>query len=119
MSVKWTVSNMKKWYSKHANDLDRRMMGTFAEELRSAMMSINPREGCDYISKWYALLRIYYEQEEKQTEENKLLLELLQANSDAIRDDNRLAFDIIQQMEKFFIACAPITKTRKLRKASP
>jgi len=53
------------------------------------------------ISKWYVTFSEYYEDDEK-SEENELLMDLLQANSDAISKNKDLAYEIVDAMREFF-----------------
>ena len=57
--------------------------------------------GLYYISKWYVTFSEYYEDDEK-SEENELLMDLLQANSDAISKNKDLAYEIVDAMREFF-----------------
>lgn len=117
MSAKWTIKQMKNFYNKHSVDFDNRRRTDMAEELREGMTSEKayPYSARSYISTWYSVFASYYEDEE-QTEENGLLMDLLQANSDAISDDKNIAYEIIDAMREFFAITPVPKKTRKLRK---
>ena len=103
MSVAWTVKQMKSWYDKLSKDFNSIMRRELAEELREGMTSakVYPYSARGYISKWYVTFSEYYEDDEK-SEENELLMDLLQANSDAIRNNKDLAYEIVDAMREFF-----------------
>ena len=103
MSVAWTVKQMKSWYDKLSKDFNSIMRRELAEELREGMTSakVYPYSARGYISKWYVKFSEYYEDDEK-SEENELLMDLLQANSDAIRNNKDLAYEIVDAMREFF-----------------
>lgn len=103
MSVAWTVKQMKSWYDKLSKDFNSITRRELAEELREGMTSAKvwPYSARSYISKWYATFSEYYEDDEK-SEENELLMDLLQANSDAIRNNKDLAYEIVDAMREFF-----------------
>ena len=101
MSVAWTVKQMKSWYDKLSKDFNSIMRRELAEELREGMTSAKVGSARGYISKWYVTFSEYYEDDEK-SEENELLMDLLQANSDAIRNNKDLAYEIVDAMREFF-----------------
>ena len=103
MSVAWTVKQMKSWYDKLSKDFNSITRRELAEELREGMTSakVYPYSARGYISKWYVTFSEYYE-DDKKSEENELLMDLLQANSDAIRNNKDLAYEIVDAMREFF-----------------
>ena len=103
MSVAWTVKQMKSWYDKLSKDFNSITRRELAEELREGMTSakVYPYSARGYISKWYVTFSEYYEDDEK-SEENELLMDLLQANSDAISKNKDLAYEIVDAMREFF-----------------
>ena len=105
MSVAWTVKQMKSWYDKLSKDFNSIMRRELAEELREGMTSAkvypSSYSARGYISKWYVTFSEYYEDDEK-SEENELLMDLLQANSDAISKNKDLAYEIVDAMREFF-----------------
>ena len=94
---------MKSWYDKLSKDFNSIMRRELAEELREGMTSakVYPYSARGYISKWYVTFSEYYEDDEK-SEENELLMDLLQANSDAISKNKDLAYEIVDAMREFF-----------------
>jgi len=103
MSAKWTIKQMKNFYNKHSVNFESRRETDIAEELREGMTSERayPYSARSYISTWYSVFACYHEDDE-QTEENELLMDLLQANSDAISENKHIAYEIIDEMRKFF-----------------
>lgn len=102
MSAKWTIKQMKNFYYEHSVHFESRRRIDMAEELREGMTSEReyPYSARSYITTWYSVLASYWEDDEG--EDNKLLMDLLQANSDAIADDKNIAYEIIDEMRKFF-----------------
>jgi len=93
---------MKNFYYEHSVHFESPRRIEMAEELREGMTSERayPYSARSYISTWYSVLACYWEDEEG--ENNKLLMDLLQANSDAISENKHIAYEIIDEMRKFF-----------------
>jgi hypothetical protein len=104
MSASWTIKQMKKWYVMLSNDFHNSAVKRreLAEELREAMVSEKPNESRRYISTWFASLSMYYEQQEDQSDDNKMLLELLEATADAISRDKLREYEVVDAMREYF-----------------
>lgn len=104
MSATWTIKQMKKWYVMLSNDFHNSAVKRreLAEELREAMVSEKPNESRRYISTWFASLSMYYEQQEDQSDDNKMLLELLEATADAIGRDKLREYEVVDAMREYF-----------------
>ena len=104
MSATWTIKQMKKWYVMLSNDFHNSAVKRreLAEELREAMVSEKPNESRRYICTWFASLSMYYEQQEDQSDDNKMLLELLEATADAIGRDKLREYEVVDAMREYF-----------------